>query len=103
MTRYMMVAVAAAMSSLLIHDPALAIQKNSVSFGKSYLANKVKKYQQYAISYCGGSCCQDTDCSGNLICQNRRCTDDPDEGSHICSRPLERDSTLKKFVDATMP
>ncbi|KAL6575827.1 hypothetical protein OROHE_000808 [Orobanche hederae] len=38
-----------------------------------------------AISSCNGLCQTLNDCAGQLICINRKCNDDPDVGSHICS------------------
>ncbi|KAG8371303.1 hypothetical protein BUALT_Bualt13G0073700 [Buddleja alternifolia] len=37
-----------------------------------------------AISSCNGPCQTLDDCSGQLICINGNCNDDPDVGSHIC-------------------
>ncbi|XP_042515682.1 ripening-related protein grip22-like [Macadamia integrifolia] len=42
-------------------------------------------YLTSAISSCGGSCNTLDDCSGQLICINGKCNDDPDLGTHICS------------------
>ena len=38
-----------------------------------------------AISHCGGPCRTYDDCSGQLICINRKCNDDPEVGTHTCS------------------
>lgn len=38
-----------------------------------------------ALSGCGGQCNDLNDCSGQLICINRKCNDDPDVGTHSCS------------------
>lgn len=38
-----------------------------------------------AISDCGGPCESLNDCSGQLICINGKCNDDPDVGTHSCS------------------
>ncbi|KAK1357424.1 Kiwellin [Heracleum sosnowskyi] len=38
-----------------------------------------------AISQCNGPCNDLNDCSGQLICINRKCNDDPDVGTHICN------------------
>ena len=40
--------------------------------------------QTLAISPCGGSCQTLNDCSGQLICINGKCNDDPDVGTHTC-------------------
>ncbi|XVF68545.1 hypothetical protein PTKIN_Ptkin11bG0011400 [Pterospermum kingtungense] len=37
-----------------------------------------------ALSNCNGQCRDLNDCSGQLICINGKCADDPDVGSHIC-------------------
>ncbi|KAA8544086.1 hypothetical protein F0562_021737 [Nyssa sinensis] len=37
-----------------------------------------------AISSCNGPCQTLNDCSGQLICINGKCNDDPDVGTHIC-------------------
>ncbi|WOG87600.1 hypothetical protein DCAR_0206830 [Daucus carota subsp. sativus] len=37
-----------------------------------------------AISGCNGPCNDLNDCSGQLICINGKCNDDPDVGTHIC-------------------
>ncbi|XP_043717981.1 kiwellin-like [Telopea speciosissima] len=42
-------------------------------------------YVANAVSSCGESCNTLDDCSGNLICINGNCNDDPDVGSHECS------------------
>ncbi|XP_050369183.1 LOW QUALITY PROTEIN: kiwellin-like, partial [Argentina anserina] len=39
-----------------------------------------------AISSCNGACQTLDDCDDQLICINQRCNDDPDVGTHICSR-----------------
>lgn len=38
-----------------------------------------------ALSSCNGPCQTLNDCSGQLICINGKCNDDPDVGTHICS------------------
>lgn len=38
-----------------------------------------------ALSSCNGPCNTLNDCSGQLICINGKCNDDPDVGTHICS------------------
>ncbi|GAU15684.1 hypothetical protein TSUD_109420 [Trifolium subterraneum] len=38
-----------------------------------------------AQSSCNGPCNTLNDCSGQLICINGKCNDDPDVGTHICS------------------
>ncbi|KAJ4725076.1 Kiwellin [Melia azedarach] len=38
-----------------------------------------------AISQCNGPCQTLDDCSGQLICINGKCNDDPDVGTHICT------------------
>ncbi|WJX69481.1 hypothetical protein P8452_53716 [Trifolium repens] len=38
-----------------------------------------------AQSSCNGPCGTSDDCSGQLICINGKCNDDPDVGTHICS------------------
>ncbi|MED6144727.1 hypothetical protein PIB30_018200 [Stylosanthes scabra] len=40
-----------------------------------------------ALSSCNGPCNDLNDCSGQLICINGKCNDDPDVGTHICSNP----------------
>ncbi|CAL2237527.1 unnamed protein product [Prunus armeniaca] len=40
-----------------------------------------------ALSSCNGACATLNDCDGQLICINRKCNDDPDVGTHICSKP----------------
>ncbi|QHN95079.1 Kiwellin [Arachis hypogaea] len=40
-----------------------------------------------ALSSCNGPCNNLNDCSGQLICINGRCNDDPDVGTHICTTP----------------
>ncbi|KAK2988803.1 hypothetical protein RJ640_004105 [Escallonia rubra] len=37
-----------------------------------------------AISSCNGACRTLDDCSGQLICINGKCNDDPDVGTHTC-------------------
>lgn len=37
-----------------------------------------------AISQCNGPCNDLNDCSGQLICINNKCNDDPDVGTHLC-------------------
>ncbi|KAJ7947840.1 Kiwellin [Quillaja saponaria] len=39
-----------------------------------------------AISSCNGPCKTLNDCSGQLICINGKCNDDPDVGTTICSK-----------------
>ncbi|KAK3404168.1 hypothetical protein EUGRSUZ_K00024 [Eucalyptus grandis] len=39
----------------------------------------------HAISSCNGPCHTLNDCTGQLICINGKCNDDPDVGTHICS------------------
>ncbi|KAH7561009.1 hypothetical protein ACOSP7_016371 [Xanthoceras sorbifolium] len=38
-----------------------------------------------ALSSCNGACRTLDNCSGQLICINGKCNDDPDVGTHICS------------------
>ncbi|KAJ9178087.1 hypothetical protein P3X46_009999 [Hevea brasiliensis] len=38
-----------------------------------------------AISSCNGPCRTENDCSGQLICINGKCNDDPEVGTHTCS------------------
>nr|AEM42991.1 ripening-related protein [Siraitia grosvenorii] len=38
-----------------------------------------------AISSCNGPCKTLNDCTGQLICINSRCNDDPNVGTHVCS------------------
>lgn len=38
----------------------------------------------HALSSCNGPCNNLNDCSGQLICINGKCNDDPDVGTHIC-------------------
>ncbi|CAJ2660738.1 kiwellin-like protein [Trifolium pratense] len=40
-----------------------------------------------AQSSCNGPCNTLDDCSGQLICINDKCDDDPDVGTHICTNP----------------
>ncbi|CAK8536200.1 unnamed protein product [Lathyrus sativus] len=40
-----------------------------------------------AQSSCNGPCKTFNDCSGQLICINGKCNDDPDVGTHICTKP----------------
>ncbi|GAU15691.1 hypothetical protein TSUD_109490 [Trifolium subterraneum] len=40
-----------------------------------------------AQSSCNGPCNTLDDCSGQLICINGKCDDDPDVGTHICTNP----------------
>ncbi|XP_043717982.1 kiwellin-like [Telopea speciosissima] len=44
-------------------------------------------YLTSSLSSCGESCNTLNDCSGNLICINGKCNDDPDLGTHTCSNP----------------
>ncbi|KAJ1425922.1 RlpA-like domain superfamily [Sesbania bispinosa] len=48
---------------------------NTINF--PFLAN--------ALSSCNGACNTLNDCSGQLICINGKCNDDPNVGTHICS------------------
>ncbi|KAJ1425928.1 RlpA-like domain superfamily [Sesbania bispinosa] len=38
-----------------------------------------------AVSSCNGACNTLDDCTGQLICINGKCNDDPEVGTHICS------------------
>lgn len=38
----------------------------------------------HAFSSCNGPCHAQDDCTGQLICINGRCLDDPDVGTHSC-------------------
>ncbi|OAY38048.1 kiwellin [Manihot esculenta] len=61
---------------------------NTVSFIYLYLVFNViisLPPPSNAISSCNGPCRSENDCSGQLICINGKCNDDPEVGTHICT------------------
>jgi hypothetical protein len=86
-------------SSMLSIRAAIAAQINQYTiYQNSYLKNH-KKYKQYTTRNCGGPCYTTDECSADLICVNPRYPGDPDEGTHICQRPVGSSEHIKQFVD----
>ncbi|CAJ2660733.1 kiwellin [Trifolium pratense] len=64
----------------------MASMSNLIFLSSIFLFNIISiPFLANALSSCNGPCKTLDDCSGQLICINGKCNDDPDVGTRICS------------------